>query len=125
MWDALTDCVGGIAPYKSDMPLVHAKGTIKPILEVLSDGTIHRDHDIQEAVAQKLGLTPEERALLHKNGTPVYKNRTAFGLVYIQDVRYLPDTAAWGRRMSTGTTETYMITDAGLKALREGLADNL
>ena len=108
------------------MPLVRAKATIKPILEVLSDGEIHPDEEIQEAVAKKLRLTPQDRALLMKNGTPFYKNRTAWGLVYIQDTTYLPDTQPWGKEMSGGSSnETYMITTAGLKALSDGLADDL
>ena len=108
------------------MSLVKAKATIKPILEVLSDGEIHRDEDIQEAVAKKLRLTAEDRRVLMKNGTPFYKNRTAWGLVYIQDTTYLPDTQSWGKEMSGGSSnETYMITKAGLDALRKGLADDL
>ena len=107
------------------MSLVKAKATIKPILEVLSDGKVHRDEDIQEAVAKKLRLTAEDRRVLMKNGTPFYKNRTAWGLVYIQDTTYLPDTQPWGKQMSGGRGETYMITKAGLNALHKGLADDL
>jgi hypothetical protein len=61
-----------------------------------------------------------------KNGTPFYINRTAWGLVYIQDTNYLPDTKPWGKKMSgSSSVETYMITKAGLKALRDGLANEL
>lgn len=107
------------------MPLVRAKATIKPILEVLADGRPHQDEEIQEAVAQKLGLTPAERALRLKNGIPVYKNRTAWGLVYGQDTTYLPDAKPWLRKVDeSGGVETYVITEAGLEALRDGRAAN-
>jgi restriction endonuclease Mrr len=108
------------------MSLVRAKATIKPILQVLSDGKIHRDEDVQEAVAKKLRLTAEDRRMLMKNGTPFYKNRTAWGLVYIQNTAYLPDTKPWGKKVSGGSSiETYEITKAGLTALRNGLADGV
>jgi restriction endonuclease Mrr len=108
------------------VPLPRAKATIKPILGVLSDGAIHFDEEIQEAVAKKLRLTLDDRSVLMKNKMPYYKNRTAWGLVYIQDTTYLPDTRPWGREVSGGIgPERYKITPAGLKALRDGLADNL
>jgi restriction endonuclease Mrr len=108
------------------MALPRAKATIKPILQVLSDGKVHFDEEIQEKVANKLRLTPEDRGLLMKNGMPFYKNRTAWGLVYIQNTTYLPDTRPWGKELSGGIgSERYKITSAGMKALRDGLADGL
>jgi restriction endonuclease Mrr len=80
------------------MSLVKAKATIKPILQVLSDGKIHRDEDIQEAIAKKLRLTAEDRRILMKNGTPFYKNRTAWGLSISRTRPTFPTPSRGARR---------------------------
>lgn len=103
------------------MAIVKTKETRKPILEVLADGKFHPDHEIQKEVAKKLRVTPAERKLLLASNTPVYKNRTAWGLVHLQNPYFLPDTKSWILKTGeTGGTEIYKITAAGRKALRNG-----
>src|SRR2546430_16740856 len=104
------------------MAIVKTKETRKPILEVLADGKFHPDHEVQEKVAKKLRVTPAERKLLLASNAPVYKNRTAWGLVHLQNPYFLPDTKPWILKTAEkGGTEIYKITAAGRKALRTGV----
>jgi restriction endonuclease Mrr len=97
-----------------------AKETMGPILDVLADGREHVDDDIQEQVAQFFRVTKKERAVLMKNGTPFYRNRTAWGLVYLQDVNRLPDTRPFIEKTDVRNgSEVYKITPTGKRAQRD------
>ena len=95
-----------------------------PILDFLADGREHRDEEIQEEVASYFQLTKLERRKRLKNRIPVYKNRCAWGLVYLQDPRYLPGVRPFIEK--TGIREgqeVYQITTAGRAAQRKRLLD--
>ncbi len=96
-----------------------------PILDVLADEREHLDEDIQEAVARHFRLTSAERAVLLKNKTtPRYKNRTAWGLVYLQDPKHLPDTRPYIEKIDVRSGhEVYKITRAGARAHRDHMLE--
>jgi restriction endonuclease Mrr len=97
------------------MPMPKAKETMVPILDVLADGGEHLDEEIQEEVARYFRLTKREREARLKNGIPIYKNRTAWGLVYLQDPKYLPDTRPYIEKTGLRSgQEVYRITRAGM-----------
>jgi restriction system protein len=102
------------------MPIPKAKATMAPILDFLADGREHLDEEIQEEVASYFRLTKNERAMRLKNGIPIYKNRTAWGLVYLQDPMYLPDARAYIERTDVRSgREVYRITRTGMTAQRD------
>jgi hypothetical protein len=106
------------------MPIPNAKATMAPILGVLADGRMHTDEEIQEEVARCFALTREARKQLLKNGIPVYKNRTAWGLVYLQNPIYLPGPQPYIEKVDeSGGEEIYEITHAGLEAWRNGVLE--
>jgi restriction endonuclease Mrr len=106
------------------MRIRKTKQTMGPILDVLADGREHLDEEIQEAVAKHLRLTNTEREVRLKNGIPAYKNRTAWGLVYLQNPTYLPDTRPYINKVGVrGGREVYQITDVGLRAHRDRVLD--
>ena len=116
----------GLLGYRlSQMAIPMAKETMGAILDALADEKEHLDEEIQEAVARRLGVTATEREVRLKNGIPTYKNRTAWGLVYLQDVMYLPDTRPFIEKTGVrGGQETYRITAAGLGAQRARVLDS-
>ena len=64
------------------VPPFHA--FLHPLLEVLSDGMEHRTSDIYEAVAERLGLTLEDRAELLPSGKQRrYANRIGWAKTYL------------------------------------------
>ena len=64
------------------VPPFHA--VLHPLLEVLSDGKEHRASDISEAVAERLGLTMEDRAELLPSGKQRrYANRIGWAKTYL------------------------------------------
>jgi restriction endonuclease Mrr len=77
---------------RGEMAIPKAKATKQPILDFLADGLEHIDEEIQEYVARHFRLTRKEREVVQANGIPVYKNRTAWGLVHLQNPLYLPHT---------------------------------
>ena len=102
------------------MPVPNAKATMAPILDILADRREHVDEEIQDRVARHFRLTKNERERRLKNGIPVYKNRTAWGLVYLQNPIYLPDTHPYIEKTDVRSgREVYRITSAGLVARRE------
>jgi restriction system protein len=106
------------------MPIPKAKATMAPILDVLADGREHLDEEIQEEVARHFQLEENERKARLKNGIPVYKNRTAWGLVYLQDPTYLPDERPYVERTDVRSgREVYRITTAGKAAQRNRALD--
>ena len=108
------------------MPIPGTKQATKPILDFLADGLEHFDEEIQEAVAKAFNLTMLERAEKQKNGIPKYKNRTAWGLVYLQDTPYLPGTLAYIKKIDVRNgREVYKITAAGRAAQRDDLLGEL
>src|SRR5438093_631753 len=99
------------------LPRVRAKATMAPILDDLADGRDRLDAEIQEAVARRFRLTKAER-IKQKNKIPVYKNRTAWGLVYLQNTKYLSDTRPYIKKVGERRSgeEIYRITAAGKAA---------
>src|SRR4051794_25392008 len=99
------------------MPMPSTKETMAPILDFLADGREHLDDEIQAEVARYFELTSEERAWLMKNRIPFHKNRTAWGLVYLKDPTYLPDTRPYIEKTGVHAgKEMYRITNAGIEA---------
>jgi restriction endonuclease Mrr len=102
------------------MPIPKTKETMAPILDVLADGREHLDEEIQEGVAWHFQVTKKEREVRLKNGIPAFKNRTAWGLVYLQDPMYLPDTRPFIKKVGVRSgQEVYRITDSGVRAHRD------
>src|SRR5438552_703525 len=102
------------------MPIPKQKATMAPILDLLADGREHLDEEIQEEVASYFRLTKNEREMRLKNGIPVYKNRTAWGLVYLQNPMYLPDTRPYIEKTDVRSgREVYGITRIGMAAQRD------
>lgn len=54
-----------------------------PSLQVLADGEVHRTRAINDAAADLLGLTDEDRAALIPSGQPRYQNRATWALSYL------------------------------------------
>jgi restriction system protein len=106
------------------MAIPRAKMTMAPILDFLADGREHPDEEIQEEVASYFQLTKLERRKRHKSRIPVYKNRCAWGLVYLQDPRYLPDVRPYIEKAGIRKgRKVYRITRTGRAAQRKRLLD--
>lgn len=72
---------------------------MRPVLVFLSDGQVHRSRDITEAMAEKFGLTAEERAEMLPSGTQKrMDNRVGWALTYLTQAG-LVDSAGRGRKV--------------------------
>lgn len=78
-----------------------------PSLLVLSDGNVHRAREINNAAADFLAVTPEQRTELLNSGQPRYLNRAAWALSYLA-------RAGAAERPARGN---YRITDTGRELL--------
>src|SRR4051812_29419833 len=54
-----------------------------PSLQVLAEGEVHRTRAINDAAADLLGLTDEDRAALIPSGQARYQNRATWALSYL------------------------------------------
>jgi restriction system protein len=80
-----------------------------PSLQVLDDGEVHRARAINDAAADLLGLTDEDRAALITSGQPRYRNRAMWALSYLS-------RAGAVERPARGQ---YRINDLGRRLLSE------
>lgn len=84
---------------------------LQPLLTVLADGQEHRTADVYEAVADQVGLTPEDRSELLASGKKRrYANRIGWAKMYLTRAGLL-DTPRRGYAR---------ITDRGRQALATG-----
>jgi hypothetical protein len=107
------------------LAIPRVKATRQLILDFLADELEHSDEEIQAYVARRLRVTKKERGVLQANGIPVYKNRTAWGLVHLQNPIYLPHTRPFIKktRERRSGQEVYKITPAGRAAQRDRVLD--
>jgi restriction system protein len=84
---------------------------MRPLLELAADGKEVRSSDAVEALANRFGLTPEEREELLPSGRQRrFNNRVAWALAYFRAM-HLMDATGRGR---------YVITDRGRAAIASG-----
>jgi len=93
------------------------EGFLVPCLKGLSDGAIRGRREIGDLVADVVGLSGEQRAVLLGSGQPMYANRIGWALSQLARVGALA-------RPSRGN---YLISDAGRKVLAQfphGVTEN-
>lgn len=81
-----------------------------PVLQVLSDGKQYKNKDIQQKVANAIGLTEEnKREKLPSGVQPTYKSRTNWAITYLKNAGFIS-------KISRGVFE---ISDIGKKVLKK------
>ncbi len=80
----------------------------KPILEFLGDGQERTNQEIRAEMVHKFHLSDEDAALTLTSGQPVLNNRIGWATTYLKKAELIKNTARG----------VFMITDDGLKALR-------
>ena len=92
------------------MSIPDFQSIMRPMLEVLSDGTERNTVELRDQLAQRFGVTDEERAQLLPSGSGrLYDNRVAWAYVHLQHAGAI-------ERVTRGV---YRITPRGEKLLRE------
>jgi restriction system protein len=67
------------------MPIPDFQSTMRPLLEVLSDGKEWRMRDVTEAMATRFRLSPQERAEMLPSGTQtLFSNRVAWAKTHLK-----------------------------------------
>lgn len=67
------------------MPIPDFQSTMRPLLEVLSDGKEWRMRDVTEALATRFDLTPAERAEMLPSGQQtLFSNRVAWAKTHLK-----------------------------------------
>lgn len=93
------------------------EGFMVPCLKALSDGSTRSRREIRELVADVVGLSDDQRAVLLGSGQPMYANRIGWALSQLARVGALA-------RPSRGN---YLISDAGRQVLTRfphGITEN-
>lgn len=91
------------------MPVPDYQTLMAPTLDALSDGQPKSTIEVRNIVAERLGITEDERRETIKSGAPVFDNRVHWALTYMSQ-------AGLVRRPKRGIVE---ITDRGRDVLRE------
>lgn len=92
------------------MPIPDFQAVMLPVLEFLSDGQEHRMKDVTEGVADKCGLTDDERqAMIPSGNARVIVNRVAWAKSHLKEAGLIDP-------VSRGVVR---ITDEGKKVLSE------
>ena len=93
------------------MPIPDFQSLMRPLLELAADGAEHSMADAREHLAERLGVTEEERAKLLPSGRQaVFSNRVAWAKVYLERAGILDGTRRAHFRISERGRETL---DAG------------
>lgn len=92
------------------MAIPDYQSLMRPLLNLASDGAVHRFRESVDALADQLGLTDEERTELFPTGQqPVFRNRMGWAKSYLKHAGLL-------RFPKRGY---FQITQLGLEALKE------
>lgn len=92
------------------MPVPDFQSLMRPLLDVLSDGTEHPLRDIKERLAVALALTAEDLELVLASGVAtVFSDRVGWARYYLQRAGMLQQPKR----------SVYRITDAGQRLLRD------
>ena len=93
------------------MPIPDFQSLMRPLLELAADGAEHSMAEAREHLAERLGLSEEERAKLLPSGRQaLFSNRVAWAKVYLQRAGILDGT----RRAH------FHITERGRETVRAG-----
>jgi restriction system protein len=117
------------------MPVPGYQAFMTPLLEVLSDGKEHRVGDVKRAVADRIGLTADDRAELLPSGKQLtYSNRVGWAKTYLgkaglvaQPRRGVVHITDRGREALAGgetITVEYLLRYPGFRAFRDGSSDD-
>ena len=94
-------------------------------LAVLADGRVRDSDSLREEVADRMGLSREQRLALRPGSTsliPEFANEHAWGLVYLQNPRYTRASDALILNVDPdGDPESYQITEEGVAAHKAGM----
>ena len=71
-----------------------------PVLQALSDGKTHTNHEIAEAVADAIPLSAEDRRETTPSGKPLYFDRVSWAKVYLKKAGLI-EAEARGRHRLT------------------------
>jgi restriction system protein len=95
------------------MPIPPFQTLLKPTLELLADKAVWRLRELEEKLAQRLGVTNEEREILLPSGAmPMFYNRVGWAKWHLDRAK-LVETVNRG---------SYRITDRGLSVLAQAPA---
>jgi hypothetical protein len=90
------------------------------VLAVLADGRVRDSDALREDVADRMGLSRQQRLALRpgsRSTTPAFTNEHAWALVYLQDPKYSGASDALILNVDPdGDPESYRITPEGLTA---------
>lgn len=70
---------------------------MRPVLDYLADGSVHRSRDVKDAMADKFGLTDAERAEMLPSGRQrTIDNRVGWSLTYLTQAGLASATQSGG-----------------------------
>lgn len=97
------------------MPIPDFQTLLLPVLRVLGDSLEHSSEQIRDRVSVQFDIAPHELQQKHKNGTPVFHNRVAWALAYLNMGRGPLGHSEDIEKVRTGV---YRITEHGKAILR-------
>jgi restriction system protein len=75
-----------LRPKQTAMPIPNYESILQPFLEALADGREWVTRDMEEVLAERFGLTPEERTQMLPSGqSTVFRNRIGWAKTYLKN----------------------------------------
>lgn len=95
------------------MPLPDSQTLLLPVLRMIADGTEHTVEEMREHIVNEFEITDDEQAQKQRNGIPVYHNRVAWALAWLN----------MGKAITLRRNGVYQIAEHGRAILKGNPSD--